>query len=761
MFHAIRNEDVPAEIAQPAVTFPYEVDNFQKHAFSALENGHHLLITAHTGSGKTTIGEYAMGKAIRDGKKVVYTAPIKALSNQIYADVHRKYPSWDLGIKTGDIDLNSEAQAVIMTTEILRNNLFKNTPELAEISMVVFDEVHYIKDVERGTVWEESIIMMPPHIQMVLLSATLPDAEAFGTWVARCKKRDLSYITTARRVVPLTHYLMTGPSTFVKILDNENRFETAAYTAAAKEYKFKPSQLNQYIRGLDLPAMFFCFSRKKCEEHAKSVQVTLVDGTEATAIGNQYARLIRKFDPALATTRQALELYPLLLKGVGFHHAGLLSGLKEIIQVLFTQGLIKVLFVTETFAAGVNMPAKTVVFTGLTKYNTATNNFRLLYTEEYRQMAGRAGRRGIDTKGVVILLPFRADDLPEGPVLRDMLTGPVAPIISRFKQDFSYILKSIHAGLDLMERADVSLFQEQLNGRIRQTETRLAGLKAAHALIPRCDYPAGLETLVEKHGHFKNRMLSGKSVKAYHKAVSEFAEGPAALEKYYTRYAAERDRERAVKDEEINLAVFHCESTNELYKRLAFLYKHDFLNEEYPDFRQYTSKNLTPLGLACTEINECDPQVIAKCITTGLFDALEPDEIMASMALFLQPEKDRELRYADMGRKLDPFFEVERYVNEQRRASRQEEAPQLSDFWVNSVMAWLKTGSIGQVYDEEDQPIVLSEGEFVKTILKVANICQEVLKVATLLNRDVLAKKLEHYRERLIWGLVTPQSLYI
>jgi superfamily II RNA helicase len=756
----VRNEDIPGVIAEPAITFPYTPDAFQQHAFYALEQNQHILVTAHTGSGKTSIGEYAIGKAVRDGKKVVYTTPIKALSNQIYSDIHRKYPTWDIGIKTGDIDLKSEAQVVIMTTEILRNRLFKGQVELAEIGMVIFDEVHYIKDRERGTVWEESIIMMPAHIQMVLLSATLPDAVAFGTWVATCKGRTLSYITTEKRVVPLTHYLMTGANRaeLVQILDNGNVFDGKSYIAAAGKYNFKPSMLNAYVRAMDLPAMFFCFSRKKCETHAGSIQVALVDGTEATAIGNLYASLIRKFDKALATTKQAIALYPLLLKGVGYHHAGLLAGLKEIVQVLFTEGLIKVLFVTETFAAGVNMPAKTVVFTGLTKFNTTENNFRLLYTEEYRQMAGRAGRRGIDDKGVVILLPFRADDLPDGPVMRGLLTGKVNPIVSRFKMDFSYVLKSILNGRPLLDAIGQSLYTTQLKEEMVRCQLRLDGFKASR---PSGEIPPAALEIVQTHCHFKGRMLSGKAVKAYHKAVAEFPGGLPALEKLYAIYEAETSRKKAIADEEYALASMTCEIASELNHKLGFLYRHNFLAAVYPDFNQYTPADLTPLGRACTEINECDPHILAKCICSGAFDGLTDEELMAGLAVFLGEEKSREVKYSDLGHKLNPIYTIEREVNEQRRAARLEDCPALSDYWVNPVLAWVTEGKIGTVYNEEGQVEELSEGEFVKAVLKVANICEETLAVANLLQQDELAKKLEHYKERLIWGLVTPQSLYV
>jgi superfamily II RNA helicase len=216
-----------------------------------------------------------------------------------------------------------------------------------------------------------------------------------------------------------------------------------------------------------------------------------------------------------------------------------------------------------------------------------------------------------------------------------------------------------------------------------------------------------------------------------------------------------------IKDEEINMAVLNCEVSHDLYRKLTFLYRHNFLNAEYPDLNQYSAANLTPLGVACTEINECDPQILAKCICAGVFDRFSEEELIGALAVFLGEEKSRELRYSDMASMLRPIFEMETLVNEQRRAGRMEECPPLSDYWVNPVRAWLKDGSIGAVYNEEGLAEELSEGEFVKAILKVANICEEVYAVATLLQLETLAKKLENFKARLIWGIVTPQSLYV
>src|SRR3989344_274016 len=457
----------------PMHVFPYPLDHFQKHACRSIDKEHNVLVTAHTGCGKTTIAEYGIAYTIQKNSKIIYTAPIKALSNQLYKDLRRKYPHWDVGIRTGDIDVNPDAQVLIMTTEILRNLLYhKRQENMSNIDLVIFDEVHYIKDRDRGSVWEESIILMPKNIKMIMLSATLPDADKFGEWVAQTSERDTDYVTTTERVVPLTHYVMTEKE-LIPIMDHRGRFDNKEFLRSSKLYDF--SQINIYVRFLRdrnlLPAFFFCFSREKCQRYAKSISVPLVDGQTACLIEQRFDRELRVFGTRFNGLHQVNELRSLLTKGIGYHHSGLLPVLKEIVEILFTESPIKVLFVTETFAAGVNMPTKTVVFTDLSKYDGYRKDFRLLLPEEYHQMSGRAGRRGLDTQGNVIILPFHK--FPDLPDIKSIMCGSLSPISSRFKIDCLYVLRTMQSEVqkEIKNEIQEEVQKEIIGKTLAQRET--------------------------------------------------------------------------------------------------------------------------------------------------------------------------------------------------------------------------------------------------------------------------------------------------
>ena len=437
--------------------YPYPLSNFQKWAIYSIVTGNHTLVTAHTGSGKTLPAEFAIEYFKKTNKKVIYTGPIKALCNQKYYDFKKKYPHISFGILTGDVKDNPEADVLIMTTEILRNTLFskmisndnkKNNMTLHfemdfenELAAVVFDEVHYIGDVDRGSVWEQSILLLPPQVQLIMLSATIEKPEVFANWVEKEKNKHYDNIqktlymaTTNTRVVPLTHYGWVSCNKsyhkYVKNTPYEQKFKenmnkpiVLAETNGTfndknyykindlTDYMYKNKMpvkrnfvLNELIRYLYqnnmLPAICFIFSRKNVELWAQDICVSLyeVDDKTPSIIEKECEMILIS---KLKNYKEYMEmdeyknLITLLRKGIAIHHAGVMPILREMVELLFEKGYIKLLFATETFAVGINMPTKTVIFTSLTKYNG--NTMRLILPHEYTQMAGRAGRRGIDT----------------------------------------------------------------------------------------------------------------------------------------------------------------------------------------------------------------------------------------------------------------------------------------------------------------------------------------------------------------------------
>jgi len=488
--------------------FPYPLSDFQKWAIYAIVNGDHTLITAHTGSGKTLPAEFAILFFKQQNKKVIYTAPIKALCNQKLYDLRLKFPHISFGILTGDVKDNPEADVIIMTTEILRNTLFtkkinetnktnETTKNIAlqfeidldiELGAVVFDEVHYIGDQDRGSVWEQAILLLPPQVQLIMLSATIEKPEIFADWIETeknkhiitDKKRSLYMTTTYERVVPLTHYgwitshqsviqsakgtpyeqkfreILNKP---IKLADTNGTFNEINYYKLYdilshfqknKTYIKRPFVLNELVkymlRNNMLPAICFVFSRKNVELCAKEITMSLFDKDDKTSsiIEHECEKILisklRNYKEYM-NLEEYRTMISLLKKGIAIHHAGIMPILREMVELLFEKKYIKLLFATETFAVGINMPTKTVVFTGLSKFSGT--GMRYLLPHEYTQMAGRAGRRGIDTIGHVI----HCNNLFNMPAMcneyRNMLTGSPKMLTSQFKVSFNLILSII------------------------------------------------------------------------------------------------------------------------------------------------------------------------------------------------------------------------------------------------------------------------------------------------------------------------------
>jgi superfamily II RNA helicase len=767
-------------ITEMAVTFPYEADDFQKHSFNAMESGEHVLVTAHTGSGKTTVAEYAVAYGLKSGKKIIYTAPIKALSNQIFGDFSRKYPSWSLGIRTGDIDFRSEeAQVIIMTTEILQNMLYREGAtagesgslpniDLKDVAVVIFDEVHYIKDRDRGSVWERSIMMMPSHIQMIMLSATLPDADKFCEWIADCKKRNITHTTTPFRAVPLTHYMLTHKGRRL-IMDKNNNFKTEEYVKAAKEYNFFPSELNHYIKQVQLPALFFCFSKKLCQDHAHCVQIPLVSIEEQREISKLFMNLLRKFQnhQELLKIKQTLDVQSLVAKGVCFHHAGLLPPLKEIIQELFSQGLIKVLFVTETFAAGVNMPAKTVVFTGFSKFDNHVNGFRTLLPEEYGQMSGRAGRRGMDTMGTVIHLPFNQGRMLSAHDAKEMMCGKIQNITSRIQPDYHHIFNAILGQGGSGLESNGSLLNRQTNERLTYCKSALSELESKKLSIDTGDMDVVVdEEFLEKisyHQKFHNGQLGKKSAKNYHKSGTEdwYIANETACRRYLSKEKklTEIDKEIDHLSEE-HEALEYGES-DDIDRAIEFLHSNGYLSASR-ELEDYTAEDVTVKGIMASGINEANTLMLTELIVEDYLEDLNKEELISVLAVFL-PTKDME-RETILPRKIQQRIKSIGDYAEIFEHAEWQHSPCNSNWKIHKEFCdmaylWSQGHSVGRVYSETKSTVQV--GEFARMMVKLNNVCKETLRAAQLCHKDLLCKKLSECHELLIRNVVTPQSLYV
>ena len=460
----------------PAKTYPFTLDPFQATAIGYVESNQSVLVAAHTSAGKTVVAEYAIAKSLRDGQRVVYTSPIKALSNQKYRDLQEEFE--DVGLMTGDITINPGATCLVMTTEILRSMLYRGSEVMREVAWVIYDEVHYMRDKERGVVWEESIILLPHKVRFVFLSATIPNARQFVSWIAKIHHQPCHVVYTNYRPTPLQHYVFPqGADGLHLVVDEKGKFREANFQRAmstlqgggSAEQAVAESVLDSGARGgrggkrkqrgggpkgqsNDLhrivklimtrnlnPVIVFSFSKKDCEKYALELKrEDYTDDTEKELISQVYSNAIDSLSDDDKKLPQVEALLPLLKRGLGVHHGGLLPILKEIVEILFSEGLIKALFATETFAIGINMPAKTVVFTNTRKWDG--KEIRWVTSGEYIQMSGRAGRRGKDDRGVVIQM---MDEKMEPAVCKGILYGDPDPLNSSYRISYNMLLNML------------------------------------------------------------------------------------------------------------------------------------------------------------------------------------------------------------------------------------------------------------------------------------------------------------------------------
>ncbi|KAF2500286.1 antiviral helicase [Lophium mytilinum] len=545
--------------------WPFELDTFQKEAVYHLENGDSVFVAAHTSAGKTVVAEYAIALAAKRMTKAIYTSPIKALSNQKFRDFRLIFD--DVGILTGDIQIRPEASCLIMTTEILRSMLYRGADLIRDVEFVIFDEVHYVNDLERGVVWEEVIIMLPEHVTLILLSATVPNTYEFASWVGRTKKKDIYVISTPKRPVPLEHYLWANKAMH-KIVTADKKFLDAGWknandalsgkdkikALAAKEEaaptrgggnqrgggrgqnqrggaqrggagRGGPQQrgqgppaargrgniartgrgggrttaaqdrniwvhLIQHLRTNELlPACIFVFSKKRCEENADALSnLDYCTAAEKSAIHMTIEKSLARLKPEDRVLPQIRRLRELLARGIAVHHGGMLPIVKEVVEILFAKTLVKVLFATETFAMGLNLPTRTVVFSGFRKHDG--RQFRDLLPGEYTQMAGRAGRRGLDPVGSVIIVSPGAEEAPPVARLRLMIMGDPTKLRSQFRLTYNMILNLLRVeALKIEEMIKRSFSENATQALLPEHEKKVKLSEADLAKIKRepCD----------------------------------------------------------------------------------------------------------------------------------------------------------------------------------------------------------------------------------------------------------------------------------
>ncbi|CAL5036251.1 unnamed protein product [Urochloa decumbens] len=508
------------------------------------------MVSAHTSAGKTVVALYAIAMSLRNQQRVIYTSPIKALSNQKYREFKEEFS--DVGLMTGDVTIEPNASCLVMTTEIWRSMQYKgsevmrevawvifdevhymrdrergvvweesivmapknsrfvflsatvpNAKEFAEVAWVIFDEVHYMRDRERGVVWEESIVMAPKNSRFVFLSATVPNAKEFADWVAKVHKQPCHIVYTDYRPTPLQHYVFpSGGDGLYLVVDEKSKFREDSFQKALNALvpasdSDKKKENGKWQKGIvagksseesDIfkmvkmiiqrqydPVILFSFSKRECEFLAMQMaKMDLNEDDEKANIETIFWSAMDLLSDDDKKLPQVSNMLPLLKRGIGVHHSGLLPILKEVIEILFQEGLIKCLFATETFSIGLNMPAKTVVFTNVRKFDG--DRFRWLSSGEYIQMSGRAGRRGIDQRGICILM---VDEKMEPSTAKMMLKGSADSLNSAFHLSYNMLLNQMRSeDGDPEKLLRYSFYQFQADRALPDLEKQIKELEA-------------------------------------------------------------------------------------------------------------------------------------------------------------------------------------------------------------------------------------------------------------------------------------------
>jgi superfamily II RNA helicase len=791
--------------------YSFKLDPCQLYGINAIINNSNVLACLPTGSGKTLIGEYQIYHTLKKGKRVFYTTPIKSLSNQKFYDLKHQFSNATVGIMTGDIKFCPDAQIVIMTTEILRNLLYKKgtTTEnlgltaslsLEEVDAIVFDECHYINDKDRGKIWEETMILLPPHINMVMLSATLDHPEYLARWLGALKQKHIYLIETYHRIVPLTHNLVTSDYKLIQLMDAKDNYHEKIYNdwlnGQQKEYyanlahqqKVKDVKsngqkgsvegkvhsssfayrINETVKMLEkeelLPAIFFILSRKQCESYAKKIENTLITSADTAAVKHIISFHLHRYMESLEKVPQYHQLYELLIRGIAFHHSGLLPLLKEIVEILFSKGFVKLLFCTETFAVGLNMPTKTVLFSGFKKYDDQTNNMRMLRNDEYIQMAGRAGRRGKDDKGVAIYLPDREPVTPHE--MHAMMKGARPPISSRMDFHYDFILKTMQSSkgeplkwLHIMEQS--YWFQQQqkeiqtYKKDIHKLQNEIQTLHLEEPFHSECAKRYDLERQIKQTAN-----AARKEVQRQLDTVKNKQNGPKWIKAWtdFNKLLLLQKQHEDLKNT-LNTLENH-ESTIE--PALEFLKEMGYI--KHTDKHTLTSNDLTLKGILATEVNEGHQLLMTELYTQETLHELPGNELIAILSCFQEKsESDPFLADLQIPQHMKTILKGMNELAHTYKELEDKIGYPLEGYWdistqmVEPMMRWME-GEHASVLCAEYN---LFEGNLIRSITKCANMLDEWMAMATYCQHTDQIEKIVEVRQRVLRDITAQDSLYL
>ena len=847
--------------------FPYPLSPFQKHSIDAIVAGGSVLVTAHTGSGKTVPAEFAIQYFAERGKKVIYCSPIKALSNQKFYDFQRKFPQISVGLLTGDNKINPTGDCLVMTTEILMNFLFrrnqnqkqgqgqkqseKQSPSLLdfnididrELAAVVFDEVHYINDQHRGQVWEKTIMMLPAKVQLVMLSATIDNPVGFATWCEGCaqsenrdalnpdeteeekakkkegEKRAITLCSTLKRVVPLGHYsfVTTTEALYKKVKDKateqeirrhtnvlrplqtaEGRFQDETYNGVTSvlghlakhqlemKRKYVVNRLLQHLTEESMtPALIFLFSRKQVEQVAAEITTDLLpfDSKVPYVARRDAEALIRDKLPNHAEYMQLPEyefLVGLLEKGIGVHHAGMVPVFREIVELFIAKGYIRLLVATESFAIGLDCPIKSTIFLGFSKWDGDRD--RTLMPHEYTQMAGRAGRRGIDTIGYVIHCNnlFRMPPVTE---YKTLLSGRPEKFESKFAVSHELVLSLLHEPKSV---SDIAAFVQDSMIAKDLEQKGAASLKVQRELQEQADKwlqelsARGVLDVCREYMKQAGQMQSKKGQKELAKLV---ADHPSVVKD--SRLLAECEaRQRAEREHADYLRTFvetQVETSCSILLELGVIEPDAFDSPDAFDPEGKLQKlpkagklRLTEdVGAMASRIREADGILLARLLmSTDYFAELDAAGIAGALSCFLELKDNvnnadalESLETNSAYRILDRFAktveEVEERFPDYYRRDRIALQPRLMRPFAEWATGCASEAECRAFVQQRLNDMEVSLGDFVKMVLKIVAIKKELEQICADRGLVALQAKLQDMELGISKFIMTSQSLYL
>jgi superfamily II RNA helicase len=736
--------------------FPFELDDFQKQACECISDGKSVVVCAPTGAGKTVIAQHAIHCALKNGSKVIYTTPLKALSNQKFNDFAAEYGSDKVGLLTGDTSINRGAQITIMTTEVFRNMLYGTnfgsvTDNLKDVRYVVLDEVHYMNDEQRGTVWEESIIYCPTNIQIIALSATVANADKLTEWINSVHSKT-ELINTDFRPVPLRFFYFDSsqPNTLLPLLTPDGTLNKKIKPEKKQFKRGKPVQkrsvVKDVVRNLHeknmLPAIYFTFSRKKCDEQmercAELCLVTPQEQEEIRQIIDDYIA-----ENYYLYKNKHIEY---LLQGVASHHAGLLPAWKVLVEKLFQKGLIKVVFATETLAAGINMPARSTVISSISK-RTDTGH-RILTASEFLQMSGRAGRRGMDEVGYVTIVGS-AFQSPEE--VAELVLSDANPLESKFSPSYSMVLNllqrfSLDEAKELVLKSfgyfssnariePLLLLQELNQEKIDECNSFVCYCKRTNEDL--LEYNKIRDMYVQQRRIFKTvQKQEKKKNRALTPEAIQFGEQTKDLLNRMHSYECDNCKlfKKHMKNIDVLFRYQAKQKTlereiekqkdifwNKFLSHRAVLIDYGYIKDDYP----------TERGVTISQIRSENELFLAQVMFSGVLENLSPAEL-ASVICALTTEDVRadmysQLPLSPMVRKtLNKIKDIRRELDKKQKNHDVEDPMYINGFYSPLIEMWVNGAEWDTIIDEVD----MGEGDIVRSFKRVVDVLRQFCTIS-------------------------------